>query len=50
MSRFTDLFQTPAPEPVKKVELKKVEVKEEIKSTSKTATSLTAIKKEKTPE
>lgn len=47
MSRFTDLFQTPAPEPVKKVEVK---VKEEVKPTPKPASSLTAIKKEKTAE
>lgn len=45
MSRFTDLFQAPASEPVKKVE-----VKEEVKSTPKPASSLTAIKKEKTLE
>lgn len=49
MSRFTDLFQ--APEPVKKVEVEvKVEVKEEVKPTPKLASSLTAIKKEKTAE
>lgn len=27
MSRFTDLFQSPAPEPVKEVKVEKVEVK-----------------------
>jgi hypothetical protein len=46
MSRFTDLFQAPAPEPVKKVE-----VKQEVKPTPKSATPPTVIKiKEESPE